>query len=597
MKKFLILSNVLLLPLLLFSQVPSIQAQTSRTERIAFSAYRNGQWDIYSIAADGSDPRQLTNTPGEETDPMYAPDGSAIAFAARREGNWDVYTLDLTTGEEQRLTSSPHYEGAPSWSPDGTRLAYESFQNENLDIWVLDVAGEGPAINLTEDTPEGDFSPAWSPDGQFIAFASWRLPPAERRPGALTNNNLFLIDIDDGTVTQLTNTPQAEAWPAWHPDGDRLAFMVDDLGDQEVFMLDINEPPADGGPLTPVTWLGRTDGPAWSPAGDVVAGVFHRWDGDFVMVVDPQADHELPVTVTEQAMIQGRLTWHAEVIDFGGIVGSLAGDGVSTAYEETIAEEHAAFSGSTNMVRLNDIETGTPWLSDSVDDSFQTWRFQIRDEVGYDFLSQLSDATRDVGAYTETSQYASWHKSGRAIDTLFDYHLESGRLAHEIVREDYSGETYWRTYLRCEDQSGRCGRPLTVNPWNYSQRARVDIAPEQGGIERPNQSGYYVDFTAVGRTYGWDRISSFDDTEEYSWTWHFLAFEYWHYQKPLTANEAAPNTANWYQAMLDIYPPERLEQFFSWAKMREIGDDPYLIALKGVPLPLEQRIWWDLVAQ
>ena len=53
--------------------------------------------------------------------------------------------------------------------------------------------------------------------------------------------------------------------------------------------------------------------------------------------------------------------------------------------------------------------------------------------------------------------------------------------------------------------------------------------------------------------------------------------------------------ANWYQAMQDVYPKDTLEKFFTWQKMRQLGEDPYLIALKGVPLPLEVRPWWALV--
>jgi TolB protein len=252
---------------------------------------------------------------------------------------------------------------------------------------------------------------------------------------------------------------------------------------------------------------------------------------------------------------------------------------------------------SYNMVRIDDLDTGTPWLADTVNDSFLAWRNRLQAEVGYDFLGTLSDAARDVGSYSDTSQYASWHKSGRAVDTLFDYHL-GGQLAHEIVKEDYSGETYWRIYLRCTDQSGGCGRPVTVTPWNYSSRARTEVAPEQGGIlKSAPPSGYYVDMTALAREYGWERISSHDD-EEYSWTWHFLAFEYWHYQKKLAnGNKVSANSSasNWYQAMLDIYPPETLERFFNWQKMRSLDEDPHLIALKGVPLPLEVKPWWDLV--
>jgi hypothetical protein len=151
--------------------------------------------------------------------------------------------------------------------------------------------------------------------------------------------------------------------------------------------------------------------------------------------------------------------------------------------------------------------------------------------------------------------------------------------------------------LRCVDQTGNCGRPIVDRPWNYSRRARIEIAPEQGGIEKAPLSGYYLDMTALAREYGWQRISSYDD-EDYSWTWHFLAFEYWHYQKRLSANNktrANSRAANWYQAMQDVYPPETLDRYFTWEKMRAINEDPHLIALKGVPLPLEARPWWALV--
>lgn len=571
------------------------QAQSPPTaERIAFSAFRNGQWDIYSVAPDGSSLKQLTRDLAEERQPAYAPDGSRLAYAARRDNNWDIYVLDLQSGQETRLTDSPHYDGAPSWSPDSQFIAYESYRNGDLDIWVVDAAGSEPATNLTAESLDGDYAPAWSPDGQFIVFSSWRQPEAE--PGStpqVTNRNLFLLRLADGSLTRLTVEPTAEIEAAWHPAGDKLVFTRDDLGDVELFTLDLDSPPAAGGASEPLTWLGRTDGPTWSPDGTTVAAVFHRWDGNMLVLTRPDEPHHLPVQLTDIRTLRGPLSWHQAALDFGVTLSSLADTGLAVnLYEERVGENNDTFAGSTNLVRLNDIEVGTPWLADTVDDSFRAWRVRLRDELGYDFLSQLSDATRDVAAYTETSQYASWHKSGRAIDTLFDYHL-NGQLAHEIVRENYNGETFWRVYLRCTDQSGRCGQPLVANPWNYSERARTVLAPGQGGVEKSPPTGYYVDMTALAREYGWEPISAYDDDEEYSWTWHFLAFEYWHYQKSFREN----GVLNWYQAMLDIYPPETLERFFNWDKMQAIGDDPHLIALKGVPLPPEYRPWWALVEQ
>jgi TolB protein len=570
-----------------YGQTPPPAAE----ERLAFAAFRQGQWDIYSIAPDGSDPRQLTHDTYEDTDPAYSPDGTKLAFASRRENNWDVHLLDLRTGQETRLSRSPHYDGAPTWSPDGQRLAYESYQNGDLDIWLVDVAGQHAPLNLTAESEAGDFAPAWSPDGRAIAFTSWRRG----------SKDLFMLDLESQALIHLTVTPTAEEGAVWQPQGNRLAFVIDNLGDRELFALEVHTAKVldaselSPGRVEPLTWLGRTDSPAWSPTGQAVAAVFHRWGGDLITVTELGAEHQLPHLLTPPLVMQGRLTWHAHAVNTGWPLVELADAGPSKLYQEQLTPNQDPEAEPYNLIRLNDVETGTPWLADPVDDSFRAWRTRLLNEVGYDFLGQLSDASRDMAQRSDTTQYASWHKSGRAIDTLFDYHL-GAELAHEIGREDYSGNTYWRTFLRCVNQSGRCGRPLVANTWDYSDLARTELAPEQGGLEKENLSGYYLDFTALGREYGWERISSYDD-EEYGWTWHFLAFEYWHYQKTLRTGSGPNRHSNWYRAMQDVYPPEILEQYFTWHDMRALGDDSHLIALKGVPLPLEVKPWWALVEQ
>jgi TolB protein len=574
---------ILLTVLVLTTTIAPAQANTpTETGRLAFAAFRNGQWDIYSLAPDGSDPRQLTNDPFEETDPAYSPNGDKLAFASRRDNNWDIFVLDLLTGTETRLTSSPHYDGAPAWHPNGASLAYESWHNGDLDICRIDATGAEPAINLTADSEAGDFGPAWHPDGQTIAFSSWRTG----------NKDLFMLDVTSGEITQLTDSSTGEELQVWKPDGSQMAFVGNDLGDREIFTLDFPVSPTKDAAVQSVTWLGRTDGAAWNPDGESIAAIFHRWDGDVITMQTPGQKHQLPRQITPALHLQGRLTWHNNAVDYGQTVGALTGK----FQAEQLTANDAPDGEPYNLIRLNDLEVGTPWLADTVDDSFLAWRFYLRDELGYDFLGTLSDATRDVASNSATSQYASWHKSGRAVDTLFDYHYD-GQLFHEIVREDYSGETYWRIFLRCIDQTGECGRPITATPWNYSSRARTEIAPEQGGIEKEIPAGYYVDMTAIARQYGWERISSYDD-EDYSWTWHFLAFEYWHYQNRNAVGSQPyfdDKRLNWYEAMNDVYDPETIARYFTWEKMRQEDDDPYLIALKGVPPPPEITPWWKMV--
>jgi TolB protein len=569
--------SALIVPNLLIT--PSTFARTpDEVPRIAFAAYRNGQWDLYSVDETGADLRQLTDDIHQDRDPAYSPDGTQLAFASRQNQNWDIFLLDLNSGQQTRLTNHPHYDGAPAWHPDGTKIAFESFRAGDLDIWILDLAS-GALTNLTADTPSGDFAPAWSPDGTKIAFTSWRRG----------DKDLFAIHLKTGALTQLTNSEAAEEWPAWSPDGTRLAFVKNWLGEREVHYMAASAPAADGGPVTQLTWLARGDSPVWSPEGERLAVLHHRFDGEQLLWFTPGEGSQLPTRLTEVAWLAGRPAWSSSAVNFGNPLASLASTEPSPLYTEDLTPSQSGEGEPWDLLPVADLDLPTPamtpYLSDRVDDSYIAFRRRLADEVGYDFLGQVSEATRPYDFFNDTSEYASWHKSGRAIDTLFEYRTDNGQMT-EIVRDDMGGETYWRLLLRCADQSGVCGRPVTVNAWDYSYRARSEIAPDQGGIEKQMLHGYYVDFTALAREYGWTRISSWND-EDFSWTWHFKAFEYWHYQK----TDGLP----WYAAMQEVYPPNKLERYFTYEQMLEVGDYPFLIALKGVPLPTEERLRWAQV--
>ncbi|MGB1377617.1 MAG: TolB family protein, partial [Miltoncostaeaceae bacterium] len=62
--------------------------------RIAFSSNRTGNYEIYSMNPDGSDVRQLTNSPRDDAQVAWSPDGTKIAFASNRTGNDEVYVMN-----------------------------------------------------------------------------------------------------------------------------------------------------------------------------------------------------------------------------------------------------------------------------------------------------------------------------------------------------------------------------------------------------------------------------------------------------------------------------------------------------------------------
>ncbi len=527
--------------------------------RIAFAACVAGNWDIYSVAADGSDLRRLTTDPADDLDPAWSPDGTRLAFASRRDGYWNIYVLDVTDGRVRQLTSHSHYDGAPAWNLGGRWLAFESFRAGDLDIWVVGADGKGPE-NLTPDSPAGDAGPAWSPDGQTIAFTSWRYG----------DRDIFLLDVDTLDVVQFTSSPATEERPAWSPDGARLAFVGEPAYTREIYAADVTAPPAEGGAKGRLTWLAGDDAFAWSPDGEGFAAVWRRPDGDQLLVHRPGLVGELPLALVGPAMLGERVSWSASALPWGEPVAALGGPEVP--FDEPLVHPGPPFE----RVYLTNVEADLPKLSDAVDGAYDALRRRVLADSGHDFLGGLSEAIRPVHFYSDVSAYASWHKAGRAFDTRLDY-SDGRRPLLELVRQDIGGDTFWRLYLRCARQDGSQGRPPTASPWDHTYEGREVRGKGQGGAREALPHAYYTDFTALARLYGWQRIPA-HDSEDFHWHDAFRAMEYWHFQKT--------DGLTWYQAMLQVWDLETVADYFTWERMVDKETmDPWLVAAKGLMLP------------
>jgi Tol biopolymer transport system component len=93
---------------------------------IAIEVFEDGNWNIYLARADGSGVRQLTDLPGDENRPTWAPDGMRIAFMGssvassegENTGSFDVYLIDPDGTDPQRLTDGAGAApGALTWQP------------------------------------------------------------------------------------------------------------------------------------------------------------------------------------------------------------------------------------------------------------------------------------------------------------------------------------------------------------------------------------------------------------------------------------------------------------------------------------------------
>jgi Tol biopolymer transport system component len=144
----------------------TVASLPAATGKIAFMSTRDGHYEVYSMDIDGANQTNLTNSPADNFNPAWSPDGTAIAFASERDGNREIYVMDADGANQTNLTNSPADDFHPAWSPDGTAIAFASERDDNYEIYVMDADGANRA-RLTSH-PATDWTPTWSPDGTAI---------------------------------------------------------------------------------------------------------------------------------------------------------------------------------------------------------------------------------------------------------------------------------------------------------------------------------------------------------------------------------------------------------------------------------------------
>ena len=204
--------------------------------RIAFASTEGtngGNYNIWVMNADGSNPVQLTTNAANDFQPAWSPDGSKIAFVSERDGPFrQIYVMDANGANETNLSGLVPLRGdeQPHWSPDGTKLTFNrSGEAEGGgEVYVMNADGTGQT-NLTNNPEPVDSPLDWSPDGTRILIASTRDDPS---------GELYLINADgSGSATRLTINSASETLGSWSPDGLRIAFHTDRAGNDEIYVM------------------------------------------------------------------------------------------------------------------------------------------------------------------------------------------------------------------------------------------------------------------------------------------------------------------------------------------------------------------------
>ena len=211
-------------------------------------------FDIFTANPDGSNLKQLTNTPGYDAETTITRDGKKLVFTSKRDGDLDVYTMDADGRNVKRLTNELGYDGGPFWSYDGKQIVYRAYHPQSekektdyvellkqnlirptvLDIWIMNADGSNKrqVTNLNK----ASFAPYFFPDGKRIIFSSNYADPKGR------DFDLYLIKTDGTGMERITYNDTFDGFPMFSPNGKKLVFAsnrnAQTRGDTNIFIAD-----------------------------------------------------------------------------------------------------------------------------------------------------------------------------------------------------------------------------------------------------------------------------------------------------------------------------------------------------------------------
>ncbi len=231
-------------------------------QQVAFVKDKN----IYKMNADGSAMTKLTQTTGEYTSGgsklVWSPDRTKIAFLSGTYPQQQVYTINADGTNLKNLTNNPQnqvYNVKLFWSPDSSQIAcYQGkagdLNGEKQDIWAIDINSPS-AKNLTQKPSKYDLI-SWSPDGKLIAFAI----------GDSNYQKLYTINAATSQLNQLATRlePSGISELAWSSDSQKIAFTFNEIKNDQSNLYVINW---DGSGLTRLTEYKdlNASSPVWQP--------------------------------------------------------------------------------------------------------------------------------------------------------------------------------------------------------------------------------------------------------------------------------------------------------------------------------------------
>jgi Tol biopolymer transport system component len=179
-----------------------------------------GNRDIWVIDAARGSMSRLTFDAGDDSSPVWAPDGSRIAFQglARQPPSALRQKSVNGTGDEEPLLGELSLNIPTDWSADGRFLAFSRVTPSSIDVWVLPMSSrtaEGPKPVAFVQGRSLKLNAVFAPNGRWIAYQSNE-----------TGQNEVYVQPFPATGGKYQISKGGGTRPTWRSDGKELFFLT-----------------------------------------------------------------------------------------------------------------------------------------------------------------------------------------------------------------------------------------------------------------------------------------------------------------------------------------------------------------------------------
>ncbi len=247
--------NALLTVLLILLFFSFLLFSENETRLLRYPAISKGKiafvygGDIWIVNENGGIAKRLTSYPGKEFFPKFSPNGKTIAFVAEIDGNQQIYTIPAEGGEPKRLTYLPQAEPSPErmgpdkivmgWTPDGEKILIRSrHETWNSFVGKLYLVDSKTGLTNQLPLPEGGFASFGNTTEKIAYNRTFRdFRPWKHYRGGM-QQDIWLYDFKSHKLKKLTKYEGNDHIPMWYED--KIYFVSERSWKENLFSVDIN---------------------------------------------------------------------------------------------------------------------------------------------------------------------------------------------------------------------------------------------------------------------------------------------------------------------------------------------------------------------